>query len=417
MRSANLFFFTQPQEMIEEWNQAQQNIPYEEKVEQFFAEFQQIPINYGTITDTAYQDSLYWKEQHLYGSSRLGIAKPELEVTNYTPSNASSLTTNFRNYELTNHLGNVLSTIKDEKQQIDDNNDGIVDYYEPIVITANDYYPFGMLMPNRSFSLAGNNYRFGFQAQEKDKEVYGNGNVVSFKYRFNDTRIGRFLSVDPLTKDYPWNSTYAFSENIVINAIELEGLEKVYIFDQKENPNNKRKYTAKIYVETSDGVIHGPYNGSSHPNNPNKHNTLKSGQHSYNNESGHKGGTKKGLNIVNNKGNRSALGTSPDGKNKTMTYVNVHSGQPAKENNGKENRGSEGCPTIKPEEAEEFFKNFDFSNGNTGKAEGPLNIYRGTKENVDKAVQIMEDIQNNQNKQEKKEKTNPTFIDQPIKDN
>lgn len=37
--------------------------------------------------------------------------------------------------------------------------------------------------------------------------------------------MGRFLSLDPLSKYYPWNSPYAFSENRVIDAIELEGLE------------------------------------------------------------------------------------------------------------------------------------------------------------------------------------------------
>ena len=41
----------------------------------------------------------------------------------------------------------------------------------------------------------------------------------------HDPRLGRFFAVDPLTAKYPWNSPYAFSENRVINAIELEGLE------------------------------------------------------------------------------------------------------------------------------------------------------------------------------------------------
>jgi RHS repeat-associated protein len=215
--------------MFIEWLQAQQNEGYEEKVEQFFAEFQQIPVNYGTITDTAYTDSLFWSEQHLYGSSRLGIAKPELEVTNYKNSNFSLLTSNFRNYELTNHLGNVLSTIKDEKQQIDADGDGKIDYYEPIVITANDYYPFGMVMENRSFSIAGRGYRFGFQKQEKDDEIAGAGNHIDFKFRGYDPRTGRFWSVDPLYASYPWNSTYAFSENRVIDGVELEGAERLSV--------------------------------------------------------------------------------------------------------------------------------------------------------------------------------------------
>jgi hypothetical protein len=38
-------------------------------------------------------------------------------------------------------------------------------------------------------------------------------------------RSGGFLSVDPLAPEYPWNSPYAFSENRVIDGVELEGLE------------------------------------------------------------------------------------------------------------------------------------------------------------------------------------------------
>lgn len=72
-------------------------------------------------------------------------------------------------------------------------------------------------------------YRFGFNGQEKDNEVSGVGNSVSFKYRIHDTRLGRFLSVDPLAPDYPWNSPYAFAENDVIGCIDLEGLERLVV--------------------------------------------------------------------------------------------------------------------------------------------------------------------------------------------
>jgi RHS repeat-associated protein len=68
-------------------------------------------------------------------------------------------------------------------------------------------------------------YRYGFQAQEKDDEVKGAGNSVNYTYRMHDPRLGRFFAVDPLQKDYPWNSPYAFSENRLIDGIELEGLE------------------------------------------------------------------------------------------------------------------------------------------------------------------------------------------------
>jgi len=45
----------------------------------------------------------------------------------------------------------------------------------------------------------------------------------------HDPRLGRFFAIDPLAPKYPHNSPYAFSENVVINAVELEGLEKVLV--------------------------------------------------------------------------------------------------------------------------------------------------------------------------------------------
>jgi hypothetical protein len=68
-------------------------------------------------------------------------------------------------------------------------------------------------------------YRFHFNGQEADNEVAGSGNIYSFQFRTNDVRLGKFLSVDPLEKEYPWNSPYAFAENRVIDGKELEGLE------------------------------------------------------------------------------------------------------------------------------------------------------------------------------------------------
>ena len=100
-----------------------------------------------------------------------------------------------------------------------------MNYYSVDTLTYSDYYPFGMLMPNRHGSPA-DGYRYGFQNQEKDDEIYNSeGTYINYKYRGADTRIGRFFAVDPLFKDYPHNSVYAFSENRVLDGIELEGLE------------------------------------------------------------------------------------------------------------------------------------------------------------------------------------------------
>lgn len=80
-----------------------------------------------------------------------------------------------------------------------------------------------MLVPNRHGSS--NSYRYGFQGQEKDDELKGEGNSLNYTYRMHDPRVGRFFARDPLASKYSWNSPYAFSENRVIDMIELEGLE------------------------------------------------------------------------------------------------------------------------------------------------------------------------------------------------
>lgn len=194
---------------------------------------------------TPFSTNLRLKEHHLYGSSRLGIIQRDIDVDqNYrvTPVAADLIGNTFtytyqrgyRNYELTNHLGNVLATITDQKLGVDSTGDGIVDYYLPYVASANDYYPFGMEMPGRdSLTTSALNYRFGFNGKEKTNEVKGitgnykyDGLQYDYGFRIYDPRVGRFLSVDPLFKGYPWNSTYAYAENDVIRSIDLDGLEK-----------------------------------------------------------------------------------------------------------------------------------------------------------------------------------------------
>jgi RHS repeat-associated protein len=91
------------------------------------------------------------------------------------------------------------------------------------VLKYKDYYPLGAPMPGRSFNSG--EYRYGFQGQEMDNEIKGVGNSINYKFRMHDPRIGRFFSIDPLTAKYPHNSPYAFSENRVIDGVELEGLE------------------------------------------------------------------------------------------------------------------------------------------------------------------------------------------------
>ena len=140
------------------------------------------------------------EEHYLYGSSRLGLRKPSGE----------------KNYELTNHLGNVLAVVSDTK-----NADGTAN-----VVNATDYYPFGMHMPGRT-AESGGGYRYSFNGKEQDNEISGTGNTINYDARILDTRLGRFLSVDPLTAKFPMLTPYQLSSNNPILNVELDGLEGV----------------------------------------------------------------------------------------------------------------------------------------------------------------------------------------------
>ena len=94
---------------------------------------------------------------------------------------------------------------------------------QSLVVSGNDYYPGGMLMPGRNFNSS--LYRYKHQGQESDPEIYGEGNSYNYTFRMSDPRIIRFWSVDPLASSYPGWSPYAFSQNRLIDAVEFEGLE------------------------------------------------------------------------------------------------------------------------------------------------------------------------------------------------
>ena len=140
----------------------------------------------------------------------------------YTALTETTRELGHKQYEISNHLGNVLSVITDQKLPVEVGS--LIVSYSAVVVTATDYSPFGVGLYGRSWS---GEYRYGFQGQEKDDEVKGEGNSINYKYRMHDPRIGRFLNVDPLTKKYPHWSPYSFSGNQVIHTSELEGLEPV----------------------------------------------------------------------------------------------------------------------------------------------------------------------------------------------
>jgi RHS repeat-associated protein len=96
-------------------------------------------------------------------------------------------------------------------------------YFNADVLSYSDYYPFGQLMPNRHGSSE--SYRYGFQGQEKDDELKGEGNSLNYTFRIHDPRIGRFLSIDPLAGKMPEFSPYSFVFNNPMRFTDPDGRE------------------------------------------------------------------------------------------------------------------------------------------------------------------------------------------------
>ncbi len=190
-------------------------------------------------------------ELHIYGSSRHGIHKPGLQlmVKSYQLNRLDSAidssqshlsyqyfkrTLTFKQYELTNHLGNVLATVLDRKTFV--GNDTL-EYYQADVYTAGLYYAFGSGIEEMQYSSdTSSKYRYGFNNQEKDPEL---GEYYAFEYRMHDARLGRFLSEDPLSDKMPYYSPYLFAGNKPICAIDANGLIEIIIIKHHTDLDGK----------------------------------------------------------------------------------------------------------------------------------------------------------------------------------
>ncbi len=79
--------------------------------------------------------------------------------------------------------------------------------------------PFGSIM----VSVSKGEYRYGFNGMEKDNELNGEGNSLDFGARIYDSRLGRWLSVDPLARLRESLSPFNFCSNNPILRVDPTG--------------------------------------------------------------------------------------------------------------------------------------------------------------------------------------------------
>jgi RHS repeat-associated protein len=92
------------------------------------------------------------------------------------------------------------------------------------VIQTDDYYPFGLAFNSYSRENAvDNDYKYNGQELQDELDL----NWYHYTFRMYSPEIGRFISVDPLSDKFAYNSPYAFAENKLGMGVEFEGLELV----------------------------------------------------------------------------------------------------------------------------------------------------------------------------------------------
>ena len=215
------------------------------------AENQLSPTNYNALEDhlapmmKTYRQHIRLKEHHLYGSSRLGLREDTMSVFSRkvvmdkiengklvleetTDTYEATLSEDefsrylgYKRYELSNHastwlsnhLGNVLSTITDRKLPETEND--LLTNYQSDITQESRYYPVGMMM---SFGDSVG-YGFGFNSQERISELHPHHYTA--EYWEYDGRLGRRWNLDPVNQIKI--SNYATFKNNPVYYVDIKG--------------------------------------------------------------------------------------------------------------------------------------------------------------------------------------------------
>lgn len=151
------------------------------------------------------------------------------KITLYIPNNTEN---NREYFAFVSYNGTTPLWVDDLSMEYDDIS---IASAETKVLSWQDYYAFGMVMPGRSGNFndqtdgangSSPGYRYGFNGKEMDDEVSGRGGHIDYGFRRYDPRLGRFLSVDPLSSSYPFYTPYQYAGNKPVKFIDLDGLEE-----------------------------------------------------------------------------------------------------------------------------------------------------------------------------------------------
>ena len=125
-------------------------------------------------------------------------------------------------YFAKDHLGTIRTTINDYSE----------------IENAADYYPYGEEITGRSVVYPNcTSAKYKFTGKERDTE---NG-YDYFGARYYDSRIGRWLQIDPLANKYPEWNPYNYVKNNPSNLIDPNGMD-IWVVTRDADGNETSRY-------------------------------------------------------------------------------------------------------------------------------------------------------------------------------
>ena len=135
-------------------------------------------------------------------------------------------TTGHYQYNLTDHLGNVVVMFEDVDEdgiiQIEEETDADPDAVAEI-LQRNLYYSFGMRVDMPKFNLGDNETKNKYLYNGKELNTDFGLDWSDYGARYYDAAIGRWNSVDPLAEAFPSQSPYNYTFNNPISFIDPDG--------------------------------------------------------------------------------------------------------------------------------------------------------------------------------------------------
>jgi len=136
-------------------------------------------------------------------------------------------------YHLKDHLGNVRMVITPAGSS-----------NQPEIVQAMEYYPFGMRFESSIPYESDHNHMPNKHTYNSKEEQEMPGRWLDYGFRFYDSQIARFHSVDPLAHSFSSQSPYVYAGNNPILNIDFMGLSAM------SNVSNKR--TSSFTLEMTD---------------------------------------------------------------------------------------------------------------------------------------------------------------------